>query len=127
MAAIVRINNNFTYALYRCTVAPLPSPRFICPLALSLSHRLLVLPRCFTIFEPGLRRAASRSSLQRKSHERDYRADGSKRMYIVTFREALYIPARLCVSRMVVIAFHRCFTFTRMPCCATVQREFKAI
>lgn len=36
---------------------------------------------------------ASRSSLQRKSHERDYRADGSKRMYIVTFREALYIPA----------------------------------
>lgn len=32
-------------------------------------------------------------SLQRKSHERDYRADGSKRMYIVTFREALYIPA----------------------------------
>lgn len=70
------------------------------------AYRLLVLLRCFSIFEPGLR-DAERSSLQRKSHERDYRADGSKRMYIVTFREAY---SRVCVSRNVVIAFHRCFT-----------------
>lgn len=32
----------------------------------------------------------------KESDERDYRADGSKRMYIVTFREAY---SRVCVSR----------------------------
>lgn len=74
---------------------------FSCLLTLPLLHRLLVLLRCFSIFEAGLR-DGERSSLQRKSHERDYRADGSKRMYIVTFREAY---SRVCISRTLSQSF----------------------
>lgn len=83
-------------------LVPFSSPFLSLPFPCRFPHaacRLLVLPRCFSIFEAGLRGASnvvSHPPSAKESHVRDYRADGSKRMYIVTFREAY---SRVCVSR----------------------------
>lgn len=71
-------------------------------------------PASFTLWFAGISLPTTK-----KRHVRDYRVDGSKRMYIVTFREAY---SRLFTfHEVVILSFHCCFTrFARSPHCARI-------